>query len=168
MPDLAFLTNTSFLVDFLYEMAYLLIVLGIMFFIVIAKGRQAVINIIVGLYFALLISLVFPYYDLIFNSFESSKSIAAAKLGLFAVFTVISTLLVARVMPDEFREKKFESFGKKLILSAAATVVVMVFSFQVLPVTEFLTPGTPIQSIFAPEEYFFWWLLLPLLILFLV
>jgi len=58
--------------------------------------------------------------------------------------------------------------GKKIIMAFLATVVVMIFSFNVLPVTDLLTPGTPIQSLFAPAEYFFWWLLLPLVVLFFI
>lgn len=65
-------------------------------------------------------------------------------------------------------ERKFESFGRKVILSLAGTVLIMIFSFNVLPVTEFLTPGTPLQLAFAPTEYFFWWLLLPIGILFVL
>ena len=71
-------------------------------------------------------------------------------------------------MPDAFREMKLESFSKKFTYALCATILVMVFSFNVLPVTEFLTPGTPIQSLFAPTQYFFWWLILPLIALFIL
>jgi hypothetical protein len=70
-------------------------------------------------------------------------------------------------MPEEYREGKFETFGKKVMLALGATVLIMIFSFNVLPVTEFLVPGTPVQSLFAPQEYFFWWLLLPLILIFI-
>jgi uncharacterized membrane protein len=134
----------------------------------IGKGRQAIINLIVGLYLALLISLEFPYYDHMFGGLTSPEMISAGKLGFFAIITALMTFLCFRIMPSEFREKKFESLGKKIIHAAAATILIMIFSFQVLPVTDFLTPGTPLQSLFAPAEYFFWWLLLPLAILFIL
>lgn len=159
--------DTGFLFNFLSEIAYLLAVLAVVFIFTMAKGRQAVINLIFGLYLALLISIEFPYYTKLFGSL-STEALSFAKLALFAVFTVLATILCGRVMPDAFRENRFESFGKKLILALSATVLIMVFSFQVLPVTDFLTPGTPIQSLFAPEAYFFWWLLLPLVILFII
>jgi hypothetical protein len=91
-----------------------------------------------------------------------------AKLGIFLLFTAATTALTHRIMPDEFRENKLESLGKKITLALGATILIMIFSYQVLPVSEFLTPGTPIQSLFAPTEYFFWWLLLPLVILFIL
>ena len=160
--------DTAFLFDIISELAYLLIVFGVMFFLTVLKGRQAIINLIFGLYLALLISIHFPFYDQLLGSLEDSQAIAAGKLGIFVLFTLITTFLCARIMPDEFRENKLESLLKKFLLAGAATILVMVFSFHVLPVTEFMTPGTPIQSLFAPQEYFFWWLLLPLAVLFVI
>ncbi len=158
----------SYILDFLTEIAFLLVVLGLCLSLSIFKGRQAIINLMIGLYLALLISIEFPNYDTLFGSLESATTISAAKLGFFGVITLLTTLLAARIMPDEFNENKFESMGKKFLLSAGATILIMIFSFHVLPVTEFLTPGTPLQSLFSPEIYFFWWLLVPLVILYVV
>ncbi len=155
------------LLKFIYEFAYFLSVFGLFLAFAIFKGRQTVMNIIVGLYLALLISIEFPNYEQLFSGMVG-QSMALAKLAFFAFITLFTTALCYRIMPDEFREEKFESFGKKLLLSLGATVLVMTFSFHVLPVTEFLTPGTPLQSLFAPELYFFWWLLAPLVILYVV
>lgn len=159
--------DTAFIINFLSEIIYFLVVFGVLFAFSIFKGRQAIINIIVGLYLALLISLEFPYYPQLLGSF-APESEAIARLGLFLFFAALTTILCFRIMPDEFREKKLESFGRKLILALAGTIVIMIFSFNVLPVTEFLTPGTPLQSAFAPTEYFFWWLLLPIGLLFVL
>ena len=160
--------DAGFVLDFLSETTYFLGVFLIFLVIAVIRGRQAVINTIFSLYLALLISLVFPYYDQLLSAFETSQGIASGKLVIFTLFTIAFALLCKRVMPDEFRENKFESFGKKAILSLAATSLVMIFSFQVLPITEFLTPGTPIQTLFASEQYFFWWLLVPLILLFFI
>jgi hypothetical protein len=157
----------TYIFNFITEIAYLLLVLGFCLTFAIFKGRQAIMNLLIGLYLALLISLEFPYYDRLIGTLEGSY-IATAKLGIFAVITILTTLLCYRIMPDEFRENKFESVGKKALLAAGATILIMIFSFHVLPVTEFLTPGTPIQSLFGPEAFFFWWLLTPLVILYLV
>jgi hypothetical protein len=160
--------DTAFFINFIYEIAYFLVVLGIVFTFSLFRGRQAIINIIFALYLALLISVEFPFYDEVLGSLSDSVSISTAKLIIFLVFTALATALCFRIMPDEFREMKLESLSKKFTLSLCATILVMVFSFHVLPVTEFLTPGTPIQSLFAPAEYFFWWLILPLVALFIL
>lgn len=159
--------DTGFILDFLSETAFLLIVFGVMWFYAIFRGRQAIINLIFGLYLALLLSLQFPFYEQILGSTESGTE-AVGKLVIFGVFTVLMTLLCHRVMPDEFQEKKIETMGKKFLLAASATIIVMIFSFHALPITEFMTPGTPVQSLFAPEGYFFGWLVVPLVILFVI
>ena len=160
--------DTTFFLNFISEIAYFLIVFGVLFAFAIFKGRQAIINIIVALYLALLISIEFPYYDQVLGSITGAMSVSAAKLSIFLVFTLLMTILCFRIMPDEFREMKLESLRKKFTYALLATVLVMIFSFNVLPVTEFLTPGTPLQTLFAPQEYFFWWLILPLIGLFIL
>lgn len=158
----------GYVLTFIYEFAYFLGIFSLFMLFAILKGRQATINVIMGLYLALLISLVFPNYEQLFSGLSSSQSIAAAKLGFFAFISLITTALCWRIMPDEFKEERFESMGKKLLLALAATTLVMTFSYQVLPISEFLTTDTPLQTLFGPEQYFFWWLLLPLVVLFLV
>jgi hypothetical protein len=155
--------NTGDILLYIQEFAYLLGVFGFCLTYSIVRGRQHLTNLIIGLYFALLISLEFPYYDMFLGKGEDD---AVGKVIIFAVFSLISTMLITRLMPREYQEKKFESFGKKLLLASAGTILVMVYSFHVLPVTDFVTPGTPIQSLFAPAEYFFWWLLAPLVVLY--
>ena len=158
----------GYVVTFLSEFAYFIAVFVLFFLLALLKGRQALMNVIIGLYFALLISLKFPSYDFLFGGLTTTQSVAAGQLGFFALVTLLTTALCFRIMPDEFKEKRFESLGRKLLLTFGATTLVMLFSFDVLPVTEFLTPGTPIQSLFAPEVYYFWWLLVPLVILYIV
>lgn len=158
----------AYILNFIYEIAYFLAVFGFFLAFSIFKGRQAIMNVIIGLYLALLISIEFPAYDRIFSGLESSESQASAKLLFFLFITALTTTLCYRIMPDEFRENRFESLWRKGLLSLGATILIMTFSFNVLPVTEFLQPGTPLQSLFAPESYFFWWLLAPLVFLYVV
>jgi len=156
------------ILDFLSQTGYFLVVFGVFFLFAVLKGRQAVINIIVGLYLALLITLEFPNYEALLGSLETPQKIAAVKLALFAFIALMTTLLCYRIMPDEFREERFESIFKKILLALSATILVMIFSFQVLPVSELVGVGSPIQLLFAPEVYFFWWLLVPLVALYLL
>lgn len=159
--------DTSYLLLILQEFTYLLVVFGICLMYAVFRGRQALINLIVGLYFALLISLVFPYYSIFIPASTSAHSSAVGRVVIFAIFALIVTVLITRLMPDEYREKQFESFGKKLMLAAAGTILIMAFSFHVLPVTELITPSTPISTLFAAKDYFFWWLLAPMIFLYL-
>ncbi len=158
----------SDLLHFAYECLYFLVVFGVFLAVAIAKGRQAIINIIISLYLALLLSTHFPYYERLYALSSSPSTVALIKLGVFIAFTVFALVLCGRIMPSAFRENKFESFGKKFLLCLVATALVMVYSFTVLPVAELLSPGTPLQTIFGHSEWLFWWLLAPLVVLFLL
>lgn len=159
--------DTNQLVDFLIELTYLLVVLGIFLSVSIAKGKQALINIILSLYLGLLLSLQFPYYEQIFSSTGAGTE-SAVRIVIFIIFCTLSFVLFRRLMPREYDEKAFEGFKLKFLFALGGTVLVMAFSYNALPITEFITPGSPIQTLFSPPEYFFWWLLTPLGLLFLL
>lgn len=149
------------------ESLFLIIVLSIFLILAVKKGRQTVTNIILGLYLALLISIEFPYYDLLLSDSTSASSEAILRLIIFIAFTIGATLLFARVLPREYDEGSFEGFGRKLLLAIGATILVMIYSYHVIPVTDFITPGSPINFLFGSATSFFWWLLAPIAILFL-
>ena len=153
---------------FLKESLYLIIVFGLFLTLAFNKGRQTVTNVILGLYLALLISLEFPFYDALLQNTSSDVSESILRLSIFAIFTGLATLLFTRVLPREYSEGTFEGFGKKLLLVSGGTILVMIFSYHVLPVTDFITPGSPINYLFGSEETFFYWLLVPIVILFFV
>lgn len=143
----------------LQESLYLIIVFAVVFAYGMVRGKQSLINLILALYFALLISLEFPYYDKILGNVDGQQSIVM--IIVFAVFTVGGIFLFERLMPTDPDEAAFSEFGKKAALAVLATVLVMAYSYHVLPVTDLITPGSPIQTLFGHEQYFFWWLLAP-------
>ena len=100
----------------------------------IIRGRHSLINLIVGLYFALLISLEFPYYDLILGN-ASAESEAVLRIVVFSVFTVISTIILGRLLHQGDYDRGFTGIHRKCIYALAATVLVMTYSFHALPVT---------------------------------
>ncbi len=158
--------DTDSIISLLKESVLLLSVFGVLLLYAMAKGRYALINVILALYLALLISLKFPYYDQIAEG--SGEGTAVAKILIFLSFVVAGTFLFRRHIPGDDYEPAFYRFWKKLLLACMGTVLIMIFSFHALPVTEIITPGTPIQALFASADNFFWWLVLPLFALFLV
>jgi high-affinity Fe2+/Pb2+ permease len=152
----------------LQEYLFLLLVFGCFLVYAISAGRQSITNIILGLYFALLISIEFPFYNVILGSTSNEKTESILMLVVFAAFTLGGTILFARLMPREYSEKKFEGFWKKLLLACGATILVMAFSYHALPVTDLITPGSPIQYLFGSENSFFYWLIAPIVVLFIV
>ncbi len=156
--------DTSTIIATIQEFAFVLGTFGFFVLYAIVRGRQATINLILGLYLALLISMVFPYYQTLVGEDDSSAWLA---IGIFSVFTLIGTFLITRLMPDEYREKKFETFHKKLMLAIGGTILILVFSFNILPVGDIIDVRTPFQSLFSSSEFFFWWLLVPFVFLYL-
>jgi len=156
----------SFAATLFQESLYLIIVFSIFFIFAIKKGRQTVTNIILGLYLALLISIEFPFYDTLLSGTSSPSSEAILRLIMFGIFSTITTLLFARILPREYDEGSFEGFGRKFMLAAGGTILVMIYSYHVLPVTDFIIPGSPINYLFDSESSFFYWLLVPIAILF--
>jgi hypothetical protein len=151
--------GTESIVAVLKESLFLVIVFGTFLFYAMAKGRYALINLIFALYLALLISLTFPYY-------ETLSGGPMVKVGVFAAFVIAGAILFRRHIPGDDYEPAFQGFGKKVLLAALASILVMIFSFHAFPAAEIVHPGTPIQALFAPQDHFFWWLMLPLIALF--
>ena len=151
------------LTAFVQEFMYALLVAGFFLWFVIYRGRQSTINLIFGLYLGLLFTQNLP-----FRTDVSTDPVVSAliTIGIFIGITVAATIVIGNLMPEPYREKKLESFGKKLFLAVAATVLVLLFSFQVLPIAELVPVTSPFSSLFNTPEYFFLWLLAPFALLY--
>lgn len=163
MPD------TSTVIVFLQESLFLILVYGAFLGFAMFRSTQSLINLTLGLYLAFLISIKFPYYDLILGSTGGNATTESITMILvFAAFTTASTLLFGRLMIGGGDEPAFDNFSNKLLYAGGATILIMIYSYHVLPIADLVHPGTPIQYLFASEASFFWWLLAPLLLLFLL
>lgn len=156
----------DYFVILLKESLYVILIFAAFLSLAIFKGRQTVTNLILGLYFALLLSLQFPYYDELLSDISNSRDQAIFSIIIFIGFTALATWLFTRILPREYSEKKFEGFGRKFALALGGTILVMIYSYHALPVTDLISPGGPMTSLFGSAEYFFWWLLVPIGILF--
>ena len=154
--------DVQYLIGVLQESLYLILVFAVVLAYGMVRGKQSLVNLILALYFALLISLEFPYYEQLLGSVDGERfSNPLVMIGVFAAFAVAAVFLFERLIPADPDEVAFEGFGKKALLAVLASVLVMAYSYHVLPVTEIITPGSPIQLLFSAESNFFWWLLLP-------
>ena len=153
--------------DFVRELIVPLLVFGALFIYSIIRGQRALTSIILSLYVSLLISLEFPYYELLYQklTFLGKEGI---NMLMFAIFTALGTILFEKILSRLLDETAFEGIWKKLVLAVLGTTLLMAYSYHVLPVIQFIDPGAEIAKIFAPQAYFFWWLILPLAGLFLI
>lgn len=154
--------------SFLHGWAFLLATFGIALGYAMFKGRQALMNVIIGSYLALLLFHLFPAKDKIAEMAGSDKSEAIALLILFLVFTFLAAWLFARMMPSEFLEGSFETIGKKVLLALAAMILIMTLCTHYLPVNEIISTGTPLPEMLLTEKLAYLWLMVPLVILFII
>ncbi len=130
------------------------------------KGRQTLINLMMGSYLGLFLYTNFPYLDQLTSNVAGPKAEAAISIVAFVGFTLISMLLFSRLMPREYLESAFESIGKKLILAVLFTVLVLTLSLHFLPVETLISTGTPLPAFLLAKNLAFGWLILPLVVLF--
>ncbi|OGG86117.1 hypothetical protein A2392_01495 [Candidatus Kaiserbacteria bacterium RIFOXYB1_FULL_46_14] len=131
-----------------------------------AKGRQALINVMMGAYLGLFLYTNFPYLETLTENAAGKSASAAIALVVFVGFTIISALLFSRLMPREYLESAFETIGKKLLLAGLFTVLVLTLSTHFLPVDAVIPTGTPLPEFLLSEKLAFLWLILPLVVLF--
>jgi len=158
--------ETTTIIAFFQESIFTVIVFSAFLVYAMIKGRYAIINAIFALYLALLISVKFPYYQNLTRGEDGSGTMI--KILIFISLVIAGIVLFRRHIPGDDYEAAFQGLPKKILLASMATILVMAFSFHALPVTDVLTPSSPIQSLFAPETNFFWWLIIPLIVLFFV
>ncbi len=143
-----------------------LITFVVLLMFTMVRGRRAIISLILGLYFALLLSLKFPYYAKFNGVLGNMLSESTISILVFVLFVLLSSLLMNRLLFYRIDEGAFQSFPKKILLALMATILVMTYSYHVLPITNLVNPGEPASMLFSPNGYFFWWLVLPLVGLF--
>ena len=134
----------------------------------VLRGNRALICLILGLYIALLISLKFPYYDTLRALLARTDGTASiVTIIVFVIFTALGAILFERLFPRDYRDM-YEGIPKKILLAVLATILVMSYSYHVLPVTSIIDPGSAVSALFAPAQYFFWLMIIPLIGLFFV
>lgn len=156
------------IVSYVNGATLLFAVFALFLFFSIFKGRQTIINITIGLYLALLISIEFPNKDILLGKFDGGTSLILAKIASFTFISLFTTFLCYRIMPSEFREEKFESIFKKIFLSIGATILTITIIFQFLASNELINSTSSLASTFSSSEIYFWWLLLPLVVLYIM
>lgn len=157
-------TILAFLHGWIFLLASFLLALCYAMF----KGRQNLINLMMGAYLALLLYQFLPVRDSMMEQVSGEKNQAIAAIAIFLALTFLATWLFTRLMPREFLEGTFESMGKKLLLALAAMVLVMAFSLHYLPVGEIINIGTPLPESMQTEKLAFLWLVVPLVIMSLI
>lgn len=124
------------------------------------SGRGGIISLLVAFYAGYAVFLVFPYTDDIVGAGSSPLIKAAISVVLFGIATFIPFHFIQRLVGNGFGVL---SFVPRFALSFLAATFLMALAYHVFHVTNIYTFPDPINSLFAPDQYFFWWFIAPLL-----
>lgn len=154
-------------VEFLRAWGLLLGSFGVALAFSMFKGRQNLINVMMGLYLALLLHQLFPFTNTAIEQVNGERGQAMVSVGVFLALAFLGTWLFIRLMPREFLEGPFETMGKKLLLSIAFMILFLTLSWNYLPVGDIINTGTPLPTALQTEKLAFLWLVLPLVAMFI-
>lgn len=122
-------------------------------------GRGGIISLLVALYAGYAIYIVFPYTDAIVSAGGSPLIKAVISIVLFAVCTYLPFHFIQRLVGNGFGVL---SFLPRFALSFLAAAFLLTLAYHVFHVSNIYTFPDPINTLFAPNKYFFWWFIAPL------
>jgi hypothetical protein len=137
-----------------------LVVLTIGFILISYRSRGGIISLLVSFYIGYGVFLVFPYTQDIVNTAGSPIMKAVISLVIFAIACIVPFLFIERLVSGGIGVLSvFPRFG----LSFLAATFLMALAYHVFQVNNIYTFPEPINTLFAPDAYFFWWFIAPLL-----
>jgi hypothetical protein len=123
-------------------------------------GRGGIISLLVAFYAGYAVYMVFPYSQSIIDAGGTTFIKAMISIVLYAIATFLPFHFIQRLVGSGFGVL---SFVPRFALSFLAATFLMALAYHVFHVSNIYTFPDPINSLFAPDEYFFWWFIAPLL-----
>lgn len=129
-------------------------------------GRGGIISLLVAFYVGYALYMVFPYSQSIIDAGGTTTIKAGLSITLYIIFTIIPFKFIQRLVGNGFGVL---SFVPRFALSFLAAAFLLAVAYHVFHVSNIYTFPEPINTLFAPDKYFFWWFVAPLLgLLFLI
>lgn len=146
------------------------LILLVLFVIMIAfsykSGRGGIISLILAMYAGYAIYSIFPYTEQIVTAGGSPAAKAVISIIIYVVATFLPFHFIQRLTSGGFGVL---SFSQRFMLSLLAATFLMALGYHVFHVSNIYTFPEPMNTLFAPNMYFFWWFIAPLVgLLFLI
>lgn len=137
-----------------------LVVLTIVFVLISYRSRAGIISLVVSFYAGYAIFVVFPYSKDIIASGGSPLVKAGISVAIYAICCIVPFIFVERLVSGGIGVLSvFPRFG----LSFLASTFLMALAYHVFHVNNIYTFPEPLNTLFAPDQFFFWWFIAPLL-----
>lgn len=129
-------------------------------------GKGGILSLIVAFYMGYAIYLVFPYTNAIVAAGGSPLIKGVISIIIFGIATFVPFLFIQRLVGGGYGVL---SFVPRFALSFLSAAFLLALAYHVFHVSNIYTFPEPMNTLFAPDQYFFWWFIAPLLgLLFLV
>lgn len=148
----AWLWITNFLV--------LIVLTVIIYAFAMREGGAGVISLNITLYTGYALYAVFPYKDAIVGIGATPLIQAVIAVVLFLLLCILPFMVIMRLTSPSFGQL---SFFQGLLLSLVAAVFLVALAYHVFEIGNIYSFSDPLNSLFAPEGYFFYWFIAPLI-----
>jgi hypothetical protein len=141
----------------------LVVLTGVMIGFSYYGGKGGIISLLMSFYAGYAIYLVFPYTNSIIDAGGTPIMKAILSTSLFLISLIFPYIFTNRLIKGGFGVL---SFVPRFALSFLAAAFLIALAYHVFDVTHIYTFPEPMNSLFAPDKYFFWWFIAPLVGLF--
>lgn len=151
------------IIAFVGNFLVLLILAVVFFFFALRAGRAMLISFVLSLYVGFALFTAFPYKELfIIGDTPLVRSIAG--ILLFAVCTFFPYILLRRVSTSGSMRIHPVMLAVLALLTGG---FVLALGYHVVDISALVPLTASLDSLFAPDKYFFWWFVAPIAGIFL-
>ncbi len=122
-------------------------------------GKGGIISLIMAFYGGYGLYLVFPYTSVIVDAGGTPLFKALISIFIFLVALFIPFIFIQRLIKGGFGVL---SFVPRFALSFLAACFLLALAYHVFNVSHIYTFPEPMNTLFAPDRFFFWWFIAPL------
>ena len=123
------------------------------------SGRGGIISLLLSFYAGYAIYMVFPYTKDILGAGSTPLMKAIISVILYAIATFIPFHFIQRLTSTGFGVL---SFVPRFVLSFLSAAFLLALAYHVFHVSNIYTFPEPLNTLFAPDGYFFYWFIAPL------
>jgi hypothetical protein len=123
------------------------------------SGRGGIISLLIAFYAGYAIYSVFPYTKTVLSAAGTPLVKAIVSIVMYAIAAYLPFHFVQRLVGGGFGVL---SFVPRFALSFLSATFLLAVAYHVFHVSNIYTFPEPINTLFAPDRYFFWWFIAPL------
>lgn len=148
--------------NFLIFLILILVMIGFSY----KAGRGGIISLILAMYAGYAIYILFPFTEQIISAGGTKMIKAILSIIIYGICTFLPFHFIQRLTAGGFGVL---SFFPRFVLSFLAAAFLLALAYHVFHVSNIYSFPEPMNTLFAPDRYFFWWFIAPMIgLLFLI